>query len=77
MSTTWFPFAHDAGAISIGAYLCAALPTDEDVEGLMREAGGVIDRFTQLYLRILGNLASVSEQVEVITGVAPKKLRRK
>jgi hypothetical protein len=77
MSTTWFPFNHDAGAISIGGYLCAALPTDEDVEGLMREAGGVIDRFTQLYLRILGNLASVSEQVEVITGVAPKKLRRK
>jgi hypothetical protein len=77
METTWFPFAHEKGELSIGAYLCPLLPSDEDVEGLMREAGGIIDRFTQLYLRILGNLSSVSEQVEVITGVAPKKLRRK
>lgn len=77
LGTTWYPFNHERGAVTIGQYLCESLPPDEDVEGLMREAGGVIDRYTQLYLRIVGNLASVSEQVEVITGVAPRKLRRK
>ena len=66
LSETWFPFADERGAISIGQYLCTAMPGEEDLEGVMREAGGVIDRYTQLYLRIVGNLASVSEQVEVI-----------
>lgn len=77
LSDTWYPFTHDRGTITIGQYLCDPLPAEEDVEGLMREAGGAIDRYTQLYLRTVGNLASVCEQVEVITGVAPRKLRRK
>ena len=77
LSTTWFPFADERGAITIGQYICPSLPGEEDIEGVMLEAGGVIDRYTQLYLRLVGNLASVSEQVEVIAGVAPKKLRRK
>jgi len=77
LAPTWFPFADERGAITIGQYLCESLPGEEDIEGVMREAGGVIDRYMQLYLRLVGNLASVSEQVEVIAGVAPKKLRRK
>jgi len=77
LNSTWFPFSHERGTLTIGQYLCDALPGEEDVENLMREAGGAIDRYTQLYTRLVGNLASVCEQVEVIAGVAPKTLRRK
>ncbi len=72
-----FPFQHERGTISIGQSLCEKMPAEDDFEGLMRETGAMLDRYAQLYQRVLGNLAGVSEQVEVITGVAPRRLRRK
>ena len=71
-----FPFQHERGALSIGQWLCEKMPADDDFEGLMRETGAMLDRYAQLYQRVLGNLAGVSEQVEVITGTAPRRLRR-
>ena len=74
---TAYPFDHPSGAISVGMVLCDSVPSEEDIEGLVRVAGQMIDRFGDLYRRTLANLASISERVEVIAGVAPTKTKRK
>lgn len=71
-----FPFNDPRGALSVSRYLADVVPAESQLQPLVLTAGEIIDRFTQLYLRTLANLASIAEQVEVIVGVAAKKLRR-
>lgn len=66
-----YPFDHAKGPVPLSDHLAPFLMDAENISDTFDAAGQLIDRVQELYVRILGRLASYTEQVETTLGLAP------
>jgi Zn-dependent protease with chaperone function len=66
-----YPFDHAKGPVPLCDHLAPYLIDPQDIGTTFDAAGQLIDRVQELYVRILGRLASYTEQVETTLGLAP------
>jgi hypothetical protein len=66
-----YPFEHAAGEVSLAVYLMNKLPNVDDWRDMYYTIQEVLDRFFDLYGRILSRLATIAEKVEAAAGLPP------
>jgi hypothetical protein len=67
-----YPFEHASENITLGRFAFpTAVPSPDDVDGLLQASGEAIDRLAGLHGRALGRLALAAEEVERTLGLAP------
>jgi hypothetical protein len=71
LDTSPYPFQHAQGKISIAELALEKMPATQDIGQAMSAAEQMLDHLLGLYLRIIGRLAWIGEQVEAVHGLAP------
>lgn len=66
-----YPFEHAAGEVSLTVYLMNKLPDVSDWRGMYYTIQELLDRFFDLYGRILSRLVIMAERVETVIGLPP------
>ena len=69
LSEVAYPFEHEAGRISIGPYVLENMPERDDYMGLLAAANEMYDKTIGLYYRIVGQIASIVQKVEMKAGM--------
>lgn len=64
-----YPFEHAKGPCSLADYLLPNLPDSENVRAVLQAAGDTLRTTRRLFLRMMGELALVAEQVETLLGL--------
>lgn len=68
---TLYPYDHAQGDIQLGPYLLNQLPPEDNLGAVYDAAGGTLDRYFQLYLRISSSLSQIAEHVEAVFDLEP------
>ncbi|HUU85370.1 MAG TPA: M48 family metalloprotease [Phycisphaerae bacterium] len=66
-----YPFEHADGRITLTQYAIPTVPTRDDLTGMLRASDRVMDNLDSLYVRLMGELARIAEQVEAALGLRP------
>ena len=66
-----YPFDHAGGPITIRKQVLPRIPHQDDLGGIFEAAGEALEQITSLYVRCLGRLALIAEQVETALGLEP------
>ncbi len=66
-----YPFAHSTSDLKLGDYLVAGLPAETETEAIWNAANETIEKYYQVYQRLVGRLALLLEQVETAAGKPP------
>ncbi|HCN08075.1 MAG TPA: hypothetical protein DIT01_09090, partial [Lentisphaeria bacterium] len=69
LSEVAYPFEHESGRISIGPYVLENMPERDDYMGLLAGANEMYDKTISLYYRIVGQIASIVQKVEMQAGM--------
>lgn len=72
-----YPFRHAAGELSISQYAIGIVPAANDLTGTADAVSQCLDRVFSLYVRVMGELAQIAEQVESAAGLPPIRLPEK
>lgn len=71
-----YPFDHARGPIPLSEHLAPMLVDPEDIGATYDATGQLLERVIALYVRLLGRLASYTEQVERVLGLPPLEYPR-
>ena len=71
LSSLQYPFEHNQENITLADFSVDYMPENDDLLGMYYTSIEMYDRLTQLYFRILGQLISIVEQVEITAGLEP------
>ncbi len=71
LKATDYPFDHARKDISVGAYVIAEMPQEEDLGGILDAADALVRTLPHLRARIVGRLCQVAEEVEKVLGLEP------
>lgn len=66
-----YPYEHAAGPLSIPQYAIGIVPAANDLTGTSAAVVSCLDCLFPLYLRVMGDLARIAEQVESAVGLQP------
>jgi len=66
-----YPYEHAAGPLSISQYAIGIVPAVNDLTGTAAAVVSCLDCLFPLYLRVMGDLARIAEQVEAAVGLQP------
>ncbi len=64
-----YPFEHAKGPCSLADYVLPGLPDSHDLDAVFQTAGEALETLNRLFLRMIGELALVAEQVETLLGL--------
>ncbi len=64
-----YPFDHAKGATSIGAYCAPNHPISDDLGSIYETSGGILESCIPIYVRLVGHLVAIAEQVELAVGL--------
>ena len=64
-----YPFEHAKGPCPLADYLLPNLPDAQDMGAVLQAAGDTLETSEQLFARMVGELALVAEQVEILLGL--------
>jgi len=66
-----YPFEHAAGRISLSKFACTQSPMPNKPQTVLRAARQMTENLQLFYLRSMGRLALLAEQVEAVLGMPP------
>ena len=66
-----YPYEYASGEVSIAHYAIGIVPANNDVTGTSNAVICAVDSLLPLYLRVMGDLARIAEQVEAAVGLQP------
>ena len=70
--TIFYPFEHAQENVTLARFaLPVAIPSKEDIDGLLQLSDAALDRLLGLYAQALGRLALTAEEVERVLGLSP------
>lgn len=64
-----YPFEHAKGPHTLADYVLPSLPESEDVGGVLQAAGETLETLGRLYIRMVGELVLVAEEIEALLGL--------
>jgi hypothetical protein len=65
-----YPYEHGKGKISLGQYLMPDVPLKGDLASVFNSCAQLLDQGPSLYVRLLGELVNLAENVEKVCGLA-------
>jgi Zn-dependent protease with chaperone function len=71
-----YPYEHATSEISVSQYAIGIVPVENDVSGMASAVSHALDCLLSLYLRVMGELAGIGEQVESAVGLKPISLAK-
>jgi hypothetical protein len=71
LSMARYPFSHAAAEPTLAEFLVSVPFRDDDWNGVLGAGGELAEGFPRLYVRMLGRLAALAEEIEGVFGLAP------
>ena len=71
LSKAPYPFSHAKAQPTLAGFLITAYFQDGDYNGILSAAHELVEGFPQLYVRMVGRLVALAEEVETIFGLPP------
>ncbi len=68
-----YPFAHGTAGMTMGEYVVDRIPSEKDIESLLRASDESLNRFYRSRRRLVGRLACIAEIMEASLGLPPLK----
>jgi len=65
----WYPFDHAKGEMTVAEYCLERMPLASELGEIYAAGGMLLDAVSELYVRIVGRLATIAEQVELAVGL--------
>lgn len=66
-----YPYEHAGGPVSVAQYAIGIVPSVNDLTGTGAAVSACLDNLFALYVRVMGELARIGEQVEAVVGLQP------